>query len=220
MKYKTTFSCLLLFLLFLINIVEAQEKENNDWNVIFHIQGGFFGNGGAYSYKVSSESYLYDTSAEASIEVKYNIGYLLNGGLELSKGYLGFQANFGFAPANLDAALKISALGYSLEEKEEVNINTFYGEGTFLFFPTGSPVDEISPYAILGIGGCKLTGDYDDSGYLITYGGGIRLFLLEKLGFNIGIKGFIMNFGDIEEISGEKLKIKPIQVTFGLIYCF
>ncbi len=93
MKYKITFSCLLLFLLFFINIVEAQEKENNNWNVIFHIQGGFFGNGGAYSYKASSESYLYPDNIEAAIEVKYNIGYLLIGGFELSKGYLGLQGN-------------------------------------------------------------------------------------------------------------------------------
>jgi len=89
-----------------------------------------------------------------------------------------------------------------------------------LFFPTGNPIGEISPYVTVGFGGCRLTGDYDDSGYLISYGGGVRLFFIEKLGFNIGIKGFIMDFGNIEQISGEKLKIKPIQATFGLIYCF
>jgi hypothetical protein len=220
MKYKITFSCLFLFLLIFINIVEAQEKENNNWNVLFHIQGGFFGDGAGYSYKTSSESYPYDDSVEASIELKYKIGYLLSGGFELSKGYLGFQGNFGFTPANLEGIIKISAFGYSLEEKEELNVNTFYGEGAFLFFPTGSSVDKITPYLTVGAGGCKMNGDRNDSGFLISYGGGIRLFFIEKLGFHIGIKGFIMDFGGIEEISGEKIKIKPIQATLGLMYCF
>lgn len=220
MKYKITFSCLLLFLLFFINILEAQEKENNSWNVIFHIQGGIFGDGAGYSNKRSAESYLYDGSVEASIELKYKIGYLLSGGFELSKGYLGFQGNFGFTPANLEGTLKISAFGYSQEEKEELNVNTFYGEGALLFFPTGSGVDKISPYLTIGAGGCKMNGDRNDSGFLLSYGGGVRLFFIEKLGFHIGIKGFYIDLGEIEGLSDTKLTLKPLQGTFGLLYRF
>jgi hypothetical protein len=219
-KPKGTFLCIFLLLSFIINISEAQSNTDDSWKLMLHIQGGIFGDGAAYSYKASAESYLYDGSVEASIELKYKIDYLFSGGFELSKGYLGFQGNFGFTPANLEGTIKISAFGYSLEEKEELNVNTFYGEGALLFFPTGSGVDKISPYVTIGAGGCKMNGDRNDSGFLISYGGGIRLFFIEKLGFHIGIKGFYIDLGGIEGLSDTKLTLKPLQGTFGLLYRF
>lgn len=222
MRYKIIFVYLFLLLLFFINNSETQANEDDYWKGIIHIQGGFFGNGGAFTYKVS-ENYPYTGSlVEGSIELKYRTGLIFCGGFEISKGYFGLQGNFGMTTANMESALKISAFGYTLEEKEEANITTFYAEGAFLFFPTGSGVDKLSPYVTIGAGGCKMNGDRDDGGYLISYGGGVRIFFEKKWGLLIGLKGFIMDFGDIDGISGEelKLKIKPLQLTSGFIYCF
>lgn len=219
MRYKIIFLCLFLLLSSFISRSEAQ-NVNDSWKAIVHFQGGIFGNGGAYVYKVSEESFFYG-KIEGSIELKYKTGALFYGGFEISKGYIGFQGNFGVTPAKLKGNLNICVFDTTLiEEQEEASINTFYAEGAFLFFPTGSGVDKISPYLTAGFGSCRLSGDRDDSGYLISYGGGVRIFLARKYGLVAGFKGFILDFGKIEGVFEEKLKLKPLQGSFGFIYRF
>jgi len=224
MRYRAiSLTLFFLFAIFISNSL-AQTGEDNSWNKIINIQGGLFGNGGGYSLSTTATLFPFTDILEVSFKIKYKTNAVINGGFELSKGHLGFQGNFGFSPANVEAIINVSALGLTQEEKEEGNISTFYGEGSFLFFPTGSGVDKLSPYLTIGIGGIYVNGeDTNEVGYLISYGGGLRIFFEEKYGLIIAIKGFYTDFGNVfdePELSGEKLALKPIQATVGFLYRF
>lgn len=223
MRYKAISLSLLFLLIILTSNSLAQAAEDDSWNKIVHIQGGLFGNGGGYSLSTTTSGFPFTDLLEVSFKVKYKTGAVFNGGFELSKGYIGFQGNFGFTPANVEAVVKVSVFGLTQEEKEEGEISTFFGEGAFLFFPTGSGVDEISPYLTVGAGGIHVNGDSNEGGYFISYGGGLRIFFEESYGLIIGIKGFYMDFGNVfdePELIGESLTLKPIQGTVGFIYRF
>jgi hypothetical protein len=223
MRFKAiVISVCFLFVIFLSNSM-AQTSDDNSWNKIIHIQSGIFASGGGYSFVASHNDFPGLGSFDVSLKAKYKTHAALCGGFELSKGYFGFQGNFGFTPANTEVALRISVLGFSQSEEIESEINTYYGEGAFLFFPMGSGVDKIFPFVTVGAGGFGLSGASKEGGYFISYGGGVRIFLEENYGINIGLKGFYMDFGSIldePELQGERLTLKPLQLTAGFMYRF
>jgi len=230
MKSKAIFLCLFIFLLFFIHNLEAQKSEDDGWKIMFHIQGGVFGNGGGSSFEERFVDYYYNENLGRyefvdvgfTGEHKYKIGALFCAGIEISKGYIGFQGNFGVTPANMALALKIPNVSSTPNAESKQNITTFYGEGAILFFPTGNGLDKISPYLSIGAGGCKFKGTIGASGYLISFGGGVRIFFTKKSGLIVGIKGFLMDFEDTPGVYGAGMqhKFKPLQATCGFIYSF
>ena len=225
MRFKAIIISLSLLLAMFLSNSMAQTSEDNSWNKIIHIQWGIFASGGGYSLGTSDINIPYVGDFEASINAKYKTHVALCGGFELSKGYFGFQGNFGFTPANAEATLRISVPGFRQEEEVELEITTYYGEGSFLFFPMGSGVDKLSPFVTVGAGAFDLNGVSEVTSYFISYGGGVRIFLAENYGININFKGFYMDFGDLlydeHGIEGaKKFTLKPLQLTAGFMYRF
>ena len=229
MKYKVIVLSLFLLLSLFISSSEAQNDDDDSWKIMLHIQGGVFGNGRGTTIEERFVDYYYNeklghyefVSIDFTTNSKYKTGVLLYGGFEVSKGYIGFQGNFGFTPANMRVAGEVTGGGITVSPEREQSITSFYVEGVFLFFPTGSGVGKTSPYLAIGVGGCcKLQSepDIEDVGYLISFGGGMRIFFKKKYGMIMALKAYYMDFGDFYGWSGGSFI--PIQGTAGLIYCF
>jgi hypothetical protein len=217
MRYKIITIGFILCAVIFLNSVFIQADTKDSWNKIVYVQLGFFGNGFASSIEEQQNQIQYFDTFVTVTDVKYKIGPIFTGGFELSKKYIGFQGNIGASPANIGARLHISLESSQFTEEVEFNVTTVYGEGAFLFFPLGSGIKKLSPYATIGIGGFILSEDAHESGYFISYGGGLRIFFKEKYGINFGFKGFYMEPLEIENITFE---LKPIQVTVGFMYRF
>jgi hypothetical protein len=219
MKFKMIILTLLLLLSFSMSRSEAQNNEDNDWNIIAHFQIGAFGNNGKFWYGYDVAEQYSSGWTEEYAEYQNNISFHINGGLEVSKGYLGLQWNFGMAPNNMKFTSK-SFAGSTILRTFENSGNVDYFEVALVAFPSGSGVDKRSPFLTVGTGFCKALGM---GGKLFSFGGGLRIFFNKKYGMLFSVKGFYIDFGRVHCDRPDpmaKHEYKPLQGGFGLIYCF
>jgi hypothetical protein len=218
MKCKTVFFSLFLIFIFFTANSAAQNKEDKGWKAMINFQFGAFIEKTSVNWSYSFTKTYPSPPERTSIYEEYNFnrGEIFIAGLELSKGYIGLQSNFGFVPANINFIRIGSGPGFAGEEKKEFGSNTYYIEEAFLFSPTGNGVGKYSPFLSVGIGMCNAY--TAKRAFSLFFGGGMKMFFTDKYGLIITIKTFHADFGELDSRAKSELKLSPVQVSFGFIY--
>ena len=128
----------------------------------------------------------------------------------MSKGYFGFQFNLEFMPQKLIKS----------EPIKNNKLNLLIGEFSILLYPTKYTNKSIRPYISLGSGLLKTNGDIDNTGFIISYATGLKIPLSTKFGINLGLKGMILKYTQLnlaENISKD-IRIYPLKLSIG-VFC-
>ena len=173
-------------LFFMLNIsVAAQQDRNESWNMMLHINGG-------YSLTTSDWEYTHpyilgSGSFTGRISGTYEESYGFAGGIELSKGYLGGQISVGIFPAKFSIKKQIDP-GITQTRNDAYTYNSIFLEAEGILFPYGNPLDKISPFIKVGLGGMKTTGDINNNLLSISGSAGARFFISDKFGVDLSLK--------------------------------
>ena len=177
---------LIFYLLFiLLNIsVAAQQDRNESWDMMLHINCG-------YSLTTSDWEYTHpyilgSGSFTGRISGTYEESYGFAGGIELSKGYLGGQVSVGIFPAKFSIKEQVDP-GITQTRNDVYTYNSIFLEAEGILFPYGNPVDKISPFIKVGLGGMITSGDIKNNLLLLSGSGGVRIFISENLGLDLSI---------------------------------
>ena len=173
-------------LFFMLNIsAAAQQDRNESWNMMLHINGG-------YSLTTSDWEYTHpyilgSGSFTGRISGTYEESYGFAGGIELSKGYLGGQISVGIFPAKFSIKKQIDP-GITQTRNDAYTYNSIFLEAEGILFPYGNPLDKISPFIKVGLGGMKTTGDINNNLLSISGSAGARFFISDKFGVDLSLK--------------------------------
>jgi len=134
----------------------------------------------------------------------------VSGGAEMSKGHFGFQGKFDFMPQKLTKTASIKSS----------ELNLLIGELSILFYPMKYNGKSIKPYAILGSGLLKATGDIDNTGYVLSYGAGIKIPFSGRLDMDLGLKGMSIKYTQLNlaESISKDIRIHPYMLFLGVFY--
>jgi hypothetical protein len=167
-------------------------SSNCDWSLSHPI----FSQGGGVQYETITGTF------EQSIAV--------NGGLEMSKGYFGFQCNFEFMPQKLTKS----------EPIKNSELNLFIGEFSILLYLLKDRNKSFKPYLSLGGGFLKANGDIDNTGIGISYGTGCRIPLSTKFDINLGLKGMLLKYTQLNltESISKDISINLFKLSIGIFY--
>ena len=172
-------------LFFMLNIsATAQQDRSENWNMMLHINGG-------YSLTTSDWEYTHpyilgSGSFTGRISGTYEESYGFAGGIELSKGYLGGQISVGIFPAKFSIKKQIDP-GITQTRSDVYSYNSIFLEAEGILFPYGNPVDKISPFIKVGLGGMITSGDIKNNLLLLSGSGGTRIFISKNLGLDLSI---------------------------------
>ena len=177
---------LIFYLLFiLLNIsVAAQQDRNESWDMMLHINCG-------YSLTTSDWEYTHpyilgSGSFTGRISGTYEESYGFAGGIELSKGYLGGQVSVGIFPAKFSIKEQVDP-GITQTRNDVYTYSSIFLEAEGILFPLGNPVDKITPFIKVGLGGMITSGDIKNNLLLLSGSGGTRIFISENLGLDLSI---------------------------------
>jgi hypothetical protein len=172
-------------LFFMLNIsAAAQQDRNESWNMMLHIEGD-------YSLTTSDWEYTHpyilgSGSFTGRISGTYEESYGFAGGIELSKGYLGGQISVGIFPAKFSIKEQVDP-GITQTRNDAYTYNSIFLEAEGILFPLGSPVEKISPFIKVGLGGMITSGDIKNNLLLLSGSGGTRIFISKNLGLDLSI---------------------------------
>ena len=206
---KLIFLIPIVFTFIVSNKIFAQKIEKQSWNTSIYINTlltssncdwslshPIFSQGGGVHYETITGTF------EQSIAV--------NGGLEMSKGYFGFQCNFEFMPQKLTKS----------EPIKNSELNLFIGELSILLYPLKYRNKSFKPYLSLGSGFLKANGDIDNTGIGISYATGFRITLSTKLDINVGLKGMLLKYTQLNltESISKDISINLFKLSIGIFY--
>ena len=212
----------IFYLLFLIShiAISAQENNNSQWNVILYLNGGYslatsdweythpyyLGNGGTFTGRISGT-------------YEENYGFL--GGLELSKGYLGYEANIGVFPAKFLIEKQVDP-GITQTRNDVYSYNSVFLEVQGILFPFGNPIEKITPFIKLGAGGMMTSGDIKNNLFSLSGSAGTRIFLSDNFGLDFSIKYRYLLLYDVtlaDEISAAYgVSLSSFSINVGILY--
>ena len=163
----------------------AQQDRSENWNMMLHINGG-------YSLTTSDWEYTHpyilgSGSFTGRISGTYEESYGFAGGIELSKGYLGGQISVGIFPAKFSIKKQIDP-GITQTRNDAYTYNSIFLEAEGIMFPYENPLDKISPFIKVGLGGMKTTGDINNNLLSISGSAGARFFISDKFGVDLSLK--------------------------------
>jgi hypothetical protein len=108
-------------------------------------------------------------------------------GYEYSKSYLGYEANVGIFPAKFSIKKQIDP-GITQTRNDAYTYNSIFLEAEGIMFPYENPLDKISPFIKVGLGGMKTTGDINNNLLSISGSAGARIFISDKFGVDVSQK--------------------------------
>ena len=212
---------LIFYLLFiLLNIsVAAQQDRNESWDMMLHINCG-------YSLTTSDWEYTHpyilgSGSFTGRISGTYEESYGFAGGIELSKGYLGGQVSVGIFPAKFSIKEQVDP-GITQTRNDVYTYNSIFLEAEGILFPYGNPVDKISPFIKVGLGGMITSGDIKNNLLLLSGSGGVRIFISENLGLDLSINFrhmWLYNVKLTDQISAAYgVSLSALLISIGMLY--
>jgi len=212
---------LIFYLLFiLLNIsVAAQQDRNESWDMMLHINCG-------YSLTTSDWEYTHpyilgSGSFTGRISGTYEESYGFAGGIELSKGYLGGQVSVGIFPAKFSIKEQVDP-GITQTRNDVYTYNSIFLEAEGILFPYGNPVDKISPFIKVGLGGMITSGDIKNNLLLLSGSGGVRIFISENLGLDLSINFrhmWLYNVKLTDQISAAYgVSLSSLMANVGILY--
>ena len=165
--------------------ITAQEQNVKIWEFTLHLNTG-------YSFTASDWEYTHpyilgSGSFTGRISGTYEESYGFAGGIELSKGYLGGQISVGIFPAKFSIKKQIDP-GITQTRNDAYTYNSIFLEAEGILFPYGNPLDKISPFIKVGLGGMKTTGDINNNLLSISGSAGARFFISDKFGVDLSLK--------------------------------
>jgi len=199
---------ILFFILIISGNILAQQTNNDSLNLRITAQYGYpFGfNNWEYSHP-----FYTGTGAQTINETgSFNAKSIWGGGIELSKGYFGVDANAGIIPSQIIVD----------KSGEEYDFNSIFLEIEGIFFPLNSSTDKIIPLLKIGGGGITSNGDLNNNALFISFSAGVRTFFTEKFGVSLMIKGRHITYDEIpldENVTGD-ISFTNFALEFQLVY--
>jgi hypothetical protein len=200
--------------------ISAQENNNDQWNVILHLNGGYtlitsdweythpyhFGDGDTFTGRISGT---------------YEESYGFLGGIELAKSYLGYEANIGVFPAKFIIKKQVDP-GITQTRNDAYSYNAIFLEVEGILFPLGNPIEKITPFIKVGVGGMITSGDIKNNLFSLSGSGGTRIFIYENLGLDFSIKYRYLLLYDVtlaDEISAAYgVSLSSFIINVGILY--
>jgi len=187
------------------NNISAQDIEKQSWNTSIYISPSFAVSNSDWSLSHPIGSGRYET-----ITGTFKQSMALNGGIEINKGYFGFQFNIELMPQKL------------IKSESAINneLDLLIGEFSILFYPMKYSSNSMKPYISLGSGPLKTIGDIDNAGFIISYAAGLKIPILAGFSINLGLKGMRIKYtqlGLAESISKD-IRIYPLKLHTGVFW--
>lgn len=201
----------ILFFFLITNNISAQDINENSWMCSFNFNPSILLSNNNWSLKHP----VYQATGKIQYEEINGIfeqSIFVSGGLEVKKGHFAFQGNIGFIPQKLTKNMPV-------KDKE---LNLLFSELSILFYPmkyNGSP---FNPFISIGGALLKASGDIDNTGLMISYTGGVKIPLYSKIGFNLGLKGMLLRYTQLQlsENISKDISIYPFALFIGAFYQF
>jgi hypothetical protein len=208
MKRVLLIVAILLFNLIISGNILAQQSNNDSWNLRITAQYGYPLGSNNWEY---SHPFYTGTGVQTINETgSFNAKSVWGGGVELSKGYFGINANAGIIPSEII----IDKSG------EQYNFNSTFLEIEGIFFPLANSTDFVIPLLKIGGGGMTSNGDLNNNALFISFGGGARTYFTEKFGVSLMIKGRHITYNEIpmdENVTGD-ISFTHFTIEFQLVY--
>jgi hypothetical protein len=199
---------ILFFILIISGNIRAQQTNNDFWNLKITAQYGYPFGSNNWEY---SHPFYTRTGAQTINETgTFNAKSVWGGGVELSKGYFGINANAGIIPSEII----INKSG------ERYNFNSIFLEIEGIFFPLTNSTDIVIPLLKIGVGGMTSNGDLNNNALFISFSGGARTYLTEIFGVSLMIKGRHITYDEIpmdENVTGD-ISFTNFAIEFQLVY--
>jgi hypothetical protein len=199
---------ILLFNLIISENILAQQSNNDSWNLRITAQYGYPLGSNNWEY---SHPFYTGTGVQTINETgSFNAKSVWGGGVELSKGYFGINANAGIIPSEII----IDKSG------EQYNFNSIFLEIEAIFFPLANSTDFVIPLLKIGGGGMTSNGDLNNNALFISFSGGARTYFTEKFGVSLMIKGRHITYNEIpmdENVTGD-ISFTNFTIEFQLVY--
>ncbi len=208
MKRALPIVTILFFILIISGDIRAQQSNSDSWNLRITTQYGYpFGSN---NWEYSHPSYT-GTGVQTLNETgSFNAKSVLGGGVELSKGYFGINANAGIIPAEIIVD----------KSGKHYDFNSIFLEIEGMFFPLNSPTDKVIPLLKIGGGGIISNGDLNNSALFVSFSAGVRTYFSEKFGVSLMIKGRHITYDEIpldENVTGD-ITFTNFAVEFQVVY--
>ncbi len=208
MKRVLLIVAILFFNLIISGNILAQKSNNDSWNLRITAQYGYPFGSNDWEY---SHPFYTGTGVQTINETgTFNAKSVWGGGVELSKGYFGINANAGIIPSEII----INKSG------ERYNFNSTFFEIEGIFFPFANTTDFVIPLLKIGGGGMTSSGDLNNSALFISFSGGARTYFTEKFSVSLMIKGRHITYDEIpldENITGD-ISLTNFAIEFQLVY--
>lgn len=201
----------ILIIILVYYYLPAQQTSDESWNKIISLQFGFQMGNNTWEY---AHPFYNGTGGTQTIREtgSFKLKSIFNGEFELSHGYFGFSASAGI----FSAEIKVDKV------EEPYDFNSIFIEIAGKLFPLGNTSDRVVPFLIIGGGALKSSGDLDNSGLFLSFGGGFRTFFTENLGASLMLKGYYLTFNEIpldENVTGD-ISVFPFAIAVGVSYKF
>lgn len=208
MKRVLLIVAILFFNLIISGNILAQQSNNDSWNLRITAQYGYplGSNDWEYSHPLYTGTGVHTINETGTFKAKSVWG----GGVELSKGYFGINANAGIIPSEII----INKSG------ERYNFNSTFLEIEGTIFPLANTTDFVIPLLKIGVGGMISNGDLNNSALFFSLSGGGRTYFTEKFGVSLMIKGRHITYDEIpmdENVTGD-ISFTNFAIEFQLIY--
>ena len=206
---KVSSIILILFVSLISNITYAQSTDEKPWSISFYLNPSFMVSNSNWSF---SHPIYHETGTVQYEEITgtFEHSFAIEGGLEVSRGYWGFQGNFGFVPQQLIKSAPV----------KNQKLNLVFGEISILYYPLIFDNESIRPYVSIGGGLLKTSGDIDNTGIIFSYAAGAKHLLFTNFGINIGMKGMLLKYTQLElkDSITKDISIYPFKIFIGVFY--
>ena len=208
MKRTLFIVTIIFFILIISGNIRAQQTNNNSWDLKITAQYGYTFGSNNWEY---SHPFYTGTGAQTINETgSFNAKSIWGGGVELSKGYFGVDANAGIIPSEIIVD----------KSGEQYDFNSIFLEIEGILFPLNSSADKVIPLLKIGGGGMTSSGDLNNSALFISFSGGARTYFTEKFGVSLMIKGRHITYDEIpldENVTGD-ISFTSFAIEFQLVY--
>jgi hypothetical protein len=206
---KLNFLLPILLAFFISTKVSAQNIEKESWTTSVYFYPSLVSQKSDWEFSHPIYNGMGGVQYE-TITGTFEQSFALNGGLEISKGYFGFQGNLEIMPQKLTKSEPI--------EKKELNL--FMGGVSILFYPMKYHDRSIKPYLSLGGDLLKASGDIDNTGFVIFYAAGVKIPISDKFGVKSGAKGMVVKYTQLKvaENISKDIRIYPFEFFAGIFY--
>ncbi len=206
---KLNFLLSILLAFFISTKVSAQNIEEESWTTSVYFYPSLVSPKSDWDFSHPIYNGMGGVQYE-TITGTFEQSFALNGGLEISKGYFGFQGNLEFMPQKLSKS----------EPTEKKELNLLMGGVSILFYPMKYHNRSIKPYLSLGGDLLKAGGDIDNTGFVISYAAGVKIPISDKFGIKSGAKGMVLKYTQLKvaENISKDIRIYPFEFFAGIFY--